>query len=95
MKEECAYKNNILALYLKTKGDFILVIYYLYNYNILLLYLFKVGDILRSLKLLVYKEELGLEEVMIIIVIIIELLLCFFRLALIITFLLVSVLPLK
>ena len=30
LKEECAYKNNILALYLKTKGDFILVIYYLY-----------------------------------------------------------------
>ncbi|XP_003389315.1 PREDICTED: DNA damage-binding protein 1-like [Amphimedon queenslandica] len=46
LKEECAYKNNILALYLKTKGDFILV-----------------GDILRSLKLLVYKEELGLEEI--------------------------------
>jgi DNA damage-binding protein 1 len=40
LHQECSYKNNILALYLKTKGDFVLV-----------------GDILRSLKLLVYREE--------------------------------------
>lgn len=43
---ECSYTDNIIALYLKTKGDFILV-----------------GDILRSLKLLVYKNEQGLEEI--------------------------------
>lgn len=38
--EECSYTKNVLALYLKANGDFLLV-----------------GDLLRSLKLLVYKPE--------------------------------------
>ncbi|GIY45148.1 hypothetical protein CEXT_80492 [Caerostris extrusa] len=47
LHNECSYFNNIVALYLKTKGDFILV-----------------GDIMRSLALLVYKPlEGSFEEV--------------------------------
>ena len=49
LKLECCHYNNIIALYLKTKGDFILV-----------------GDLMRSITLLLYKpmegnfEEVGL-----------------------------------
>jgi DNA damage-binding protein 1 len=47
LRLECSYFNNIIALYLKTKGDFILV-----------------GDLMRSITLLVYKPMEGmLEEV--------------------------------
>ncbi|GFX77483.1 DNA damage-binding protein 1 [Trichonephila clavipes] len=47
LHNECSYFNNIIALYLKTKGDFILV-----------------GDIMRSLALLVYKPlEGSFEEI--------------------------------
>lgn len=47
LHNECSYYNNIIALYLKTKGDFILV-----------------GDIMRSMALLVYKPlEGNFEEI--------------------------------
>jgi len=44
---ECNHANNIVALYVKTKGDFVLV-----------------GDLMRSMTLLVYKAMEGsFEEV--------------------------------
>ncbi|XP_015786302.1 DNA damage-binding protein 1 [Tetranychus urticae] len=47
LHNECNYFNTILALYLKTKGDFILV-----------------GDLMRSISLLVYKQMEGnVEEI--------------------------------
>ena len=47
LRVECSYFNSILALYLKTKGDFILV-----------------GDLMRSVTLLAYKQLEGqFEEV--------------------------------
>lgn len=47
LHNECSYFNNIIALFLKTKGDFILV-----------------GDIMRSMALLLYKPlEGSFEEV--------------------------------
>ncbi|XP_035205330.1 LOW QUALITY PROTEIN: DNA damage-binding protein 1-like, partial [Stegodyphus dumicola] len=47
LHNECSYFNNIIALFLKTKGDFILV-----------------GDIMRSMALLVYKPlEGSFEEI--------------------------------
>jgi hypothetical protein len=51
LRVECSYFNNIIALYLKTKGDFIFV-----------------GDLMRSVTLLLYKpmegtfEEVCIEE---------------------------------
>ncbi|KAL5007237.1 hypothetical protein ScPMuIL_016043 [Solemya velum] len=45
LRLECSYFNNIIALYLKTKGDFILV-----------------GDLMRSLTLLLYKSLEGTFE---------------------------------
>jgi len=42
LRVECNHANNILALYVKTKGDFVLV-----------------GDLMRSLTLLVYKAMEG------------------------------------
>lgn len=42
LRLECSHFNNILALYLKTKGDFILV-----------------GDLMRSITLLQYKQMEG------------------------------------
>ncbi|KAL3841910.1 hypothetical protein ACJMK2_019999 [Sinanodonta woodiana] len=45
LRLECSYFNNIIALYLKTKGDFILV-----------------GDLMRSLTLLVYRPLEGTFE---------------------------------
>ena len=42
LRVECSYFNSILALYLKTKGDFILV-----------------GDLMRSVTLLAYKQLEG------------------------------------
>ena len=47
LNNECSYYNTILALFLKTKGDFILV-----------------GDLMRSMTLLNYKQmEMNLEEI--------------------------------
>jgi len=47
LRVECSHLNNIVALYLKTKGDFVLV-----------------GDLMRSITLLVYKAMEGnFEEV--------------------------------
>lgn len=47
LQNECSYFNTIMALYLKTKGDFILV-----------------GDLMRSMTLLNYKQmEMTLEEI--------------------------------
>ncbi len=47
LRVECSHFNNIIALYLKTKGDFILV-----------------GDLMRSITLLSYKQMEGnFEEV--------------------------------
>ena len=47
LRVECSYFNSILALFLKTKGDFILV-----------------GDLMRSVTLLAYKQLEGqFEEV--------------------------------
>eukprot|EP00731_Ephydatia_muelleri_P033595 Em0033g11a len=47
LKQECTYTNNIMSLYIKTKGDFILV-----------------GDLMRSFKLLSYKQDTPqLEEI--------------------------------
>ncbi|PAA85826.1 hypothetical protein BOX15_Mlig015655g2, partial [Macrostomum lignano] len=47
LRLECSHFNNIIALYLKTKGDFALV-----------------GDLLRSMSLLLYKPvETSLEEI--------------------------------
>lgn len=47
LRTECNHYNNIMALYLKTKGDFILV-----------------GDLMRSVLLLAYKQMEGsFEEV--------------------------------
>jgi DNA damage-binding protein 1 len=47
LRVECSHLNNIIALYLKTKGDFVLV-----------------GDLMRSITLLVYKAMEGnFEEV--------------------------------
>ena len=47
LRMECHHLNNIMALYMKTKGDFIIV-----------------GDLMRSMTLLVYKPMEGsLEEV--------------------------------
>lgn len=45
LRLECNYFNNIVALYLKTKGDFILV-----------------GDLMRSITLLLYKPMEGTFE---------------------------------
>ncbi|WAR03144.1 DDB1-like protein [Mya arenaria] len=45
LKLECCHYNNIIALYLKTKGDFILV-----------------GDLMRSITLLLYKSMEGTFE---------------------------------
>lgn len=45
LKLECCHYNNIIALYLKTKGDFILV-----------------GDLMRSMTLLLYKSMEGTFE---------------------------------
>lgn len=45
LRLECSYFNNIVALYLKTKGDFILV-----------------GDLMRSITLLLYKPMEGTFE---------------------------------
>jgi len=45
LKQECCHYNNIIALYLKTKGDFILV-----------------GDLMRSITLLLYKPMEGTFE---------------------------------
>jgi len=46
---ECNHANNIVALYVKTKGDFVLV-----------------GDLMRSITLLVYKAMEGsFEEVLV------------------------------
>lgn len=45
LKLECSHFSNILALYLKTKGDFILV-----------------GDLMRSITLLLYKSMEGTFE---------------------------------
>lgn len=42
LKVECSYHNNVLALYLKSKGDFVLV-----------------GDLMRSVTLLLYKPVEG------------------------------------
>jgi DNA damage-binding protein 1 len=42
LRVECSHLNNIIALYLKTKGDFVLV-----------------GDLMRSMTLLVYKSMEG------------------------------------
>jgi len=48
LRIECSYFNNIVALYMKTKGDFILV-----------------GDLMKSITLLLYKPMEGtFEEVM-------------------------------
>jgi DNA damage-binding protein 1 len=47
LHNECVFSNTIMALFLKTKGDFILV-----------------GDLMRSLTLLLYKSmEMNLEEI--------------------------------
>ena len=47
LRQECSHLNNIIALYLKTKGDFVLI-----------------GDLMRSISLLVYKAMEGnFEEV--------------------------------
>ena len=47
LRVECNHANNIVALYVKTKGDFVLV-----------------GDLMRSMTLLVYKAMEGsFEEV--------------------------------
>jgi len=47
LRVECNHANNIVALYIKTKGDFVLV-----------------GDLMRSITLLVYKAMEGsFEEV--------------------------------
>ena len=47
LRVECNHANNIVALYVKTKGDFVLV-----------------GDLMRSITLLVYKAMEGsFEEV--------------------------------
>jgi len=47
LRVECNHANNIIALYTKTKGDFVLV-----------------GDLMRSMTLLVYKAMEGsFEEV--------------------------------
>lgn len=47
LNTECNYFNNILALHLKTKGDFVLI-----------------GDLMRSITLLVYKQMEGtLDEI--------------------------------
>lgn len=45
LRLECNYFNSIVALYLKTKGDFILV-----------------GDLMRSITLLLYKPMEGTFE---------------------------------
>ena len=45
LKLECCHYNNIIALYLKTKGDFVLV-----------------GDLMRSITLLLYKSMEGTFE---------------------------------
>ena len=37
--EECNYQNNILSLFLKTKGDFILVCCYLLLFDVICSYL--------------------------------------------------------
>jgi DNA damage-binding protein 1 len=47
LQMECSYYNTILALYLKSKGDFVLV-----------------GDLMRSLTILLYKpDQHALEEI--------------------------------
>ncbi len=45
LRVECSYFNNILSLYLKYKGDFVLV-----------------GDLMRSMTLLQYKNMEGTFE---------------------------------
>ena len=45
LRVECNHANNIVALYVKTKGDFVLV-----------------GDLMRSMTLLVYKAMEGCFE---------------------------------
>ena len=58
LKEVATYTNNIMALFLKVKGDFILV--NLVVYSRILYHFFtsqQVGDLLRSFSLLVFKQD--------------------------------------